>query len=324
MFLVLKHSEYFSLLDAVSTAIFEALQNLDQSEPQLVADLVYHLPEELNRVRLKHGKKICVGGVFVHSSTFVKIQKFPAPKPSSVEIGDLLLVRTVRSKEKVLERRAFLLQAKKITRIPVKPDNQNQHHLYAEWPPFEYVRSKNLNGKKRHIQGPELYDGAKYFLIANNRKEIYIPCCVCCICHSYHLPVATAKATRPQLSGYTCFYSEIINFIIGNAGRSYVQPNSKDIGWNRVIDDLLSETAQLVSVYTKRNGTEKDKRGSGLLHFISGRFDKQASRFTEVDATFRTDDPPELPDKREPEEGGGISTIEFVIQDDELRRADIE
>lgn len=109
---------------------------------------------------------ISASGVFVHAQPFVRCSSFPDDRPESVEIGDLLLLRSAVHAGAVLERRTLLLQAKKIPSVPATPGNRNQYHLYAEWPTFEYVCStRELNGKRRHITGMDLYDASKYFLI---------------------------------------------------------------------------------------------------------------------------------------------------------------
>src|SRR5690606_4992138 len=124
------------------------------------------------------------------------------PSPASVELGDLLLIRTGVQYGKVRDRRAILLQAKKTGSIPVNRVDTNQHHLYAHWPVFTYVRSRSaLNGKQRNIAGPDQYAGSKYFLIGNH------PASACCrnpVAHFYgprrNCQLHLADPTWPSLS----------------------------------------------------------------------------------------------------------------------------
>ncbi len=116
---------------SMSLAIDVALKKVrTQGEPQIVANLVFHLSTKINALNLTSVK---VGGVFIHAKPFVTCNSFPAPPPNSVEIGDLLLIRNGKRSGKIVEQRALLLQAKKVKEIPTKPDNPNQYHLYSQW-----------------------------------------------------------------------------------------------------------------------------------------------------------------------------------------------
>lgn len=110
---------------AVSCAVGDAFWYTTRSEPQLVANLVWQLPKYINAASLSGSTKVKAGGVFVHARPFVACTSFPEPKPASVEIGDLLLLRTLVVNKKVEEQHALLLQAKKAS-IPATPDNSNQ------------------------------------------------------------------------------------------------------------------------------------------------------------------------------------------------------
>ena len=305
MLLRLTTNECWKLLCAIHKAVNNSLANPHQhSEPQLIANLVKKLPDALNRVSLGRGHSLKTGGVFIHAQPLVKCKSFPESNPKSVELGDLLLIRTsIHNNKKVQERRALLLQAKKATQIPTSPGNPNQHHLYANWPSFTYVQSgPTLNGKTRHIKGPNLYSGTKYFLIGKN-------------------PVAGelwfAEPSHPKLSAYRCFYQELLDFIIGNTGRQYQKPPPKYTrGWDRVIQDLLKQTAVKVSVYTGRAGTKGKRRGSGVLGLIGklperralAEYLPQTIARTGIGDAGNNDFPPD----KEDGDDDGISIIEFV------------
>jgi len=120
--------------DDIVTAVFYAAQiafyDPRVSEPQLIANLVKELPDHLNRITLESGRAIFAGGVFIHQKLFAACSDFPEEKPKSVELGDLLLIRTAMSKRVVVERRALLLQAKKVAKLPTKPDNLNLNRYH--------------------------------------------------------------------------------------------------------------------------------------------------------------------------------------------------
>ena len=139
----ISHHDHRDLYYAIGKSLSKALKDYSQHEPQLVANIVWHITNQLNRITFNNGLEIQTGGIFVHQQPQVKCIDFPEDSPGSVEIGDLLFLRTEKRNGVVCSRSALLLQAKKIRSIPASPDNKNQHHLYAKWPPFEYVWSTN-------------------------------------------------------------------------------------------------------------------------------------------------------------------------------------
>jgi hypothetical protein len=312
-------------LRKISDAVNLTFANPTQSEPQLIANLVWHLPTHLNTVALSGGYSFKTGGVFVHAQPFVQCRNFPRSIPASVEIGDLLLLRTAVHNGAICDRRAMLLQAKKVNSLPATPDNENQHRLYAQWPAFKYVRSTPaLNGKKRHIRGSDLYDASKYFLILQGG-------CNFCFTMAHNLfpgffcknsvSLMTAHPTEPNLSHYRCFVHEIVDFIIGDTGKQYINPPpARSKNWDRVIEDLTTITANLNSRYIQRTFFGVSTlRGQMLgLHFCSGvvpKYSKLSDVGISMEGRFnRLDGPPEVPSEwSEKEDEGGISIIEFVV-----------
>lgn len=91
----LSFRDQLDLYQKVGNAVLIALGNQSQSEPQLVANLVWQLPRALEGMRLSNGAYVNVRGVFIHSSPQVSCSSFPDKTKESVEIGDLLWVRTV-------------------------------------------------------------------------------------------------------------------------------------------------------------------------------------------------------------------------------------
>jgi len=318
-------ADYLKLARAVYAAFAKAFFNIQQSEPQLIANLVWQLPNFINSVTLIGSTSIRSGAIFVHSQPFVSCGNFPSAKPDSVEIGDLLLLRTTVQAGTVTCRKALLLQAKKFTSFPVLPDNVNQHHLYAYWPDFVYKRStKALNLQKRKIQGMDLYNGAKYLLIGNNSSYAYFGYYadhILQLLHARDALILTAQPTYPHLSHHQYFIQELIDFILGDAGKSYVRPaQSGSLGWDQVIDDLISITANQFTKYiSNASGMRYETRGQ--FAFLAGSF-QDISVLSEVatQLNINTDGPPLVPDERMNGNGSdnsGISIIEFIVKSNE-------
>lgn len=323
-------SDYQSLFAAVVSALDIALRgSASSTEPQLVANLVWHLPRKINAVSLTRGFSVKSGGVFIHSRPLVTYDNFPDPSQLSIELGDLLLLRTGIQNNKITDRRAILLQAKKYDSLPVRPpDNKNQHHLYAHWPKFKYTSSSSaLNGKTRRVSGLDIYNGAKYLLISKN-----YPNCLCdqvCAhnCHAlnpifHQTSAVTAQPSKPDLSHYQCFLVELIDFILGDAGKSYkAPPHWRNRNWDKVIEDLTMVTANRVSKYMQDVSAGASRARGLFLAFLSGSFPKGSSlpSFGNLPPLERHNNElngsPEVPGEWSIDEGedGGLSIVEFVV-----------
>ncbi len=325
----ISHDDHRNLYYAIEKSLSEALKNPSQSEPQLIANMVWHIPRQINGFTLcKNGLNIQAGGVFVHQQPQVSCGNFPEAMPQSVEIGDLLFLRTEKRNGTVSSRSALLLQAKKISSLPASPDNKNQHHLYAKWPPFEYVRSTSaLNGKKRYLTGPDLYNAGKYLLIGKNS--------CCCLdwpfCHRFfhlldHHCVLTAQPSYPEISQYRCFLVELTDFILGEAGKAYHSPAPKRTrNWDRVIHDLTFMTGIKASEYIRRASQRTSPSRGQCLSFLSGNFKVPDSLLCLMGLSGQTENnlgsPPEVPPeyfRGDSSDGdGGVSVIEFIVSTDE-------
>jgi hypothetical protein len=222
----------------------------------------------------------------------------------------------------------MLFQAKIFKNLPVKPDNPDQYHLYAYWPPFEYTRSSKLNRAQRHIFGPDIHGGTKYLLIRKSddvHGDEY--CCSlfgCCSCMPYlrRNCLLSAQPTPTALSHYRCFVSELIEFILGDAGKAFKTPHANDKNWNRVIKDLTDETGACASVFMGHaSGCPAiDRRGNTL---VFSRGSRDGLSFLSEDSwdaiADRNEAPPEVPANRssdDDDERSGISIISFVVNDD--------
>ena len=318
-------SDLIQIKSAIANAVHNAFSNLKDSEPQLVANLVWQLPKQINEIKLSGNIKISAGGVFVHSRPLVTCTSFPTKTPSSVEIGDVLLIRTLVVDGGVKQKQALLLQAKKAKSIPAKPDNVNQWHLYEKWPRFTYAaRSGDLAGKKRYIQEPDMYDAAKYLLIASTLSYAYCTGCFRCSpcdCFCWHMGYAhfTAKPTKPDIGAYRCFVCELVDFLNGNVGKVFEKPASRTRGWNQVIHDLINDTAKAKTIFMGRANQKSSKyqRGNGRMFLTQ----TNESDFFMVSGSSKgsgeNNKPPEDLEQWEESDHGGISIIEVVIEQEE-------
>ena len=80
-------------------SVYQSL-NMQQREPQIIANLVWNLPRNIN----KSVRGVRVGGVFVHASPLVGSPQFP--QSGAVEIGDRLLLRRERRKGQIFKKQA--------------------------------------------------------------------------------------------------------------------------------------------------------------------------------------------------------------------------
>ncbi len=326
------------LLGSIDRAVHDALNNPSLPEPSLVAYLVWRITQRLNTLSLSGGISITAGGIFVHGRPTVYSSTFPKTTPRSVEIGDLLLIRNDLVNGVLKERRAILLQAKKAKKIPTKPDNDNQYHLYSTWPSFEYsLAPASLKGQKRHITGTDLSDASKYLIIsesANGLSGRPSPCS-CTFFPGSPNPnclSVTAHPSLPLLSHYACFVGDVFGFIIGNTGKVFQSPApAGSIGWDKVIEDLTTITAMAGTKWMQPSAAGgQGKRGAGVLQMcqVSGGFHDQSNFPTQFidqanSSDINSDRPPESPDERQfqGDEEGGISILEFTVSrgDDNYR-----
>lgn len=300
----------FALQQAINTAVSKGT-----SEPDIVAQLTYLMPYHINKLNLGSGAgfSIKVGGVFVHQTPKVHFSGM-VDGQKSIEIGDLLLVNTYKHGGNIT-RKAMLYQAKVTDKYPAKPDNKNQHMLYSKWPKFTYVSSRPiLNGQIRNVTGPDLHSAAKYLLLSKNRLFHLL-------LWLYHSKLgmksgyaASAHATSP-LSNHECFIKESYHFTLGDAGKEFeiLDPSDPDIGWSKVINDLLQVTAlKVTSAMRKASAGTNPTRGC----FAFG------ERMSFINTDYHIDEvPPENipPDiaMQDDEDGDGISVVEFIITSEE-------
>lgn len=309
------------LHDAICSALQKALRNSALPEPQLVANLVWELPKYINTISMPGAMKVSAGGVFVHARPFVATASFPQASPKSVEIGDLLFIRTLVQGDAVAERRALLLQVKKVAGIPAVPDNENQWHLYEKWPAFTYAsRSGGLAGKGRRISEPDMYDAAKYLLIGADGCCQQNSCCDGAMWWRGYWPDVfahyTAQPTRPNIGRYRVFAIELVDFLIGNAGKAFSAPASGAVGWDQVVYDLIAETAKAKSKFMERAAGNSRGAARGNMTWIFMTSAGKAHHYLVANGSgaMDADVPPIVPNEwAQDSDGDGISIIEVIV-----------
>ena len=322
MSIVLNNEEHNLVKIKIIKAINESFKNRTSSEPELISRLTYELPKVLNSICLGN-IKFESGGIFIHQKPYVKNISNPNKwHRKYVELGDLLLVNNIVINNKIKQRLALLLQAKKSpinSTANIEPDNADQWDLYATWPEFEYVKNSKLRNQKRYInciKELDIFDGVKYLLINECRRFYRYP---------FYLSDYVANATKP-LSKFKPFYCEIFDFITGNSGKIFNLDNVKNNGnkgWDKIIDDLISEVSSAsLSKGIARDFPNKEKltRGQGILS-LHGNFSNPASLFNRLNILNNGDNFPPFHDDLEDFfwEDSGISIIEIntLISQDE-------
>lgn len=316
--------EIYFIASAVEDCFAKAFRDPSQSEPQLIANLTWYFGTEFNQACKREGSRVSAGALFVHQKPQVCCSNFPDASQGACEIGDLLVVRSERESNRFLNRRALLLQAKKAKSFPVKPDSLNQQHLYSKWPTFKYVRAgPTLNGKRRHITGNDVYNGAKYLLINNGNRNTGISFLVesCLFFHRQIFPeILTAQPYQPVLKHYDCFLREVVAFILGDAGKPYTFPVPRNQrNWDRVISDLVKVSAQSKSVFVRRASAGKYDRRDLIKLFAVGVFGQlyeDSGIQIDPEDQYYNESPPKVPDEFRYDEdwGNGIPIIQFVLE----------
>lgn len=310
---------------AICTVLNNSLTPPTSSEPVIVAKIVHELPLALNSLHLP----IKTASMYVHQRPYVTYNEIEKQDPTNpkkkVEIGDLLLVRTLKKSNGSIIRNALLLQAKKSederSALKVGSSNNTQHNLYAYWPDFSYI-SKPLQGMNRKIVGPNLANGSKYLIFTTMcfphryHSYFYDDLHFCCD----HPPCSfSAIAIPDDLTRLQCFATELFDFIAGNAGREFVlHPGKGNIGWDQVITDLIEATKSWPSTQTmQKAGYKPNTRQSGTFFFTSGEFDPLGSLYmsdTKADGGGHNGSET-LKFLEEMPEEGGLPIIEFVIDE---------
>lgn len=318
----------------ISHILSRAFGDFRQNEPQLVANLVFHLTRGINNASIRSIFQSCncdisAGGVFVHQQPQVSCSSFPSSSTRAVEIGDLLLVISFTNGRGGTVRRALLLQAKKALRhFRGNPGNTNQHHLYAFWPTFSYVRAGSLNGQSRSVNLGDVQNGCKYLMLGP-QICVFEPFCIDfdeLDPRVISMRSCTAFPTYPDLSGFRSFVGELLNLLLVRGGeRFHYEPDSSNQSWDRVVTDLITLTANRISIYMGRaSGTNRqESRGQGVFlvnkdkAILKTLFGKNLTENYE-NILFGGEEPPNIGDYEsvDNDEGAGMSIVEVMIAEE--------
>lgn len=312
-FLSLKPEEYMALETRVLEALTKSILPLRRNEDEIVYNLVRHISEHINNFQFSNGI-IKARGVFVHKTPQVTCDRF---RRTSIEIGDMLLIASYIENGKLLNRRALLLQAKKY-KWPPCPDNDDQLYLYRYWPKFKYIH-RRLKEEYRHAIDLDMYDGAQFLFLPKKHscfEPFYsYPLAPSCLRLHTGIRVLTAKPTEP-LSHYRHFYHQITQLLIGNAGKKFSLNNisDNDIGWNKIIEDLIEGTKRGAQYTKPYDG--KAAFGARSEDFFYGTKSEEGMLINPSNNESLSETAKLSNNKEEPE---SISTIEFKINQDEIK-----
>lgn len=222
------------------------------TEPDRVLSFFLHSLEEIERgwnSILRHNRlKVSISGIFVHSTPKVKPSYgtsesegrakliLPAPRTRYCELGDLLVIVTNESYGPGTGA-AVLFQAK--DGFPQQSDAL-QRRLYEEADGFNYF-SESLFGKA-HRNLPAKDSGAlSYWDIQEQHFHYGVPPYI--FYGTSVVDAADARLTDSSRRVRRAFGEVIGSLVFAKAGEEFSPPVENDLGWNRIIRDLIEKTA---------------------------------------------------------------------------------
>jgi hypothetical protein len=286
----------------------------------LVTDGVPLLADRWIQILDSKGIALRVSGVFCHGHPQVQF----GPLQSPVELADLLVVHQ-HSEDRRYTARAMLIQAKMST--------DATHHLHASdpqlalfsrWPPFEFVTG-GLEPGIRDIK--EAGRGSRYALIL--QEHMYPEQ----ITWADQCPWAVSPA-KQELAAESSLARLLGNMILAKDGRPVQLTAPKD-DWSRTIKDLLEisgkrtfRRANIGLGHTHRLSEKYSVLTNTLFLSQSPRFARapipRVKPFTsdlffnaavEIELDGDGNDPPDLEERRGPEDGMSALIIETLAGD---------
>jgi hypothetical protein len=196
---------------------------------------------ELHKALVKEmpGMQTRVAGVFCHGRPKVRFVN-GSRAGVGCELGDLLLVTRYRNGA-TISTRALLLQMKKGG--PTYPSPRSKEYrqvaLYTAWPEFTF-----FGGLRRNVRPKKAHPGAQYGFL-----ELCDGGCGNCQVETA-IPKSTACRGLADL---------VVDMVHQAGGReTMLPPPDKGVGWDRVIWDLLQNSAG--AVYSWKRGTVSEER----------------------------------------------------------------
>lgn len=249
-FIQLVHQRRTPLELAARSAIHESMlyawknAKLKPQEPDFVASLVFNGSKTLASTWPKIVKpyKVAITGIYCHQTPQVT---FAGSHKGSCELGDLIWCHIHTDQNGRTMRNAILYQAKVSSEQPYRiHPNDDQYALYFLWPEFSYVSPSCFRNKTRKLAPSAPRRGAQYLLI-DDRSPNHPLSGLKGIRGTY--PIGSCLAFAP-LVDHAPIEIELVNSLMFLAGdpfddRDKVQSNN-DIGWSRIVWDLLEATAQ--------------------------------------------------------------------------------
>ena len=188
-------------------------------------------------IRVGNARVAAFAGV-VHQRTYVNFAGISG-RLVKREAGDLLLITGWRAPgSSRIERRALLLQAKlaktahQFVKVKAGGD-QEQHHLYLNWPAIEYAWPDGMS-RVRRLDVAEVGSATKYLLIPRGKPKVS--------------PALLRGATAipgtlggRQLTNHADFMCETLRMLFGMSGKDYDPTRSKD--WDQFVTDMLSRVS---------------------------------------------------------------------------------
>lgn len=222
-------------------------RNTQPEEPDFVASLVMEgtriLGAGWRKVLEPYKIQIAITGIYCHQTPKAS---FTGMNGTSCELGDLLWCHVNTDRKGSITRNAILYQAKRSSRQPHKIASKefDQLRLYSTWPKFTYVNSGKLDGRKRHVKPAAPRRGAQYLLIDDRPPEepesglLGIP-------GTY--PIGSCIPQDP-LVDHSDLGSELADSLEILSGDPFDAKKTalKEIGWSRIIWDLLMLSAKKV------------------------------------------------------------------------------
>ncbi len=303
-------------------------------EPDVVAMLVLegmpYIANTLRAVADTQGIRSTVSSVFCHQKPTVEFNR----PHGRCELGDILIVhRHSDFRGRLAHSNALLLRAKMSSgsSYSIPYAEKHQLRLYEKWPRFKYVRSgRRLNERVRDIGPKARHDGAQYLLIDDSALVHHAASGLLGFPSTHCMAVWPAA---PVLYPYFSLADELIRFMVGVTGRTFVDDDSKDpTGWSTVVWDLLEHS--LSFVFNRKNvGVVANPRfgrsprsssitgmnfcmvGDGVVG--GGAVEQQQSIFERISGLRDNNRPPNRDDllEQDADELGGVSLILIETQD---------
>jgi len=273
---------------------------------RLIVDVVGGFKEDVAPIYEKIGIQAEASGVFIHGQPMVE----QCDVSKGVKLGDLLVIVDYEDHTNNQMRMAMMLQSKTKDRFKFEPSKKKQDYLYSQWPTFTYKSGMPTTAEyttPRVLNGPHL-NLATQFLIIPNKAAPHPRC------------------REPKTNMGRSFATTLQGLMSLDTGKEFSLPaGADDFGWNRVIQDLLLETAN-----TTRKAMEQQQSDSkrGVNCFVSGKLTDTArpvcsvtQRYLEtVNEGLGILPPPENLRFEGEAPGGGISTLYFRLKQNDPNR----